>query len=580
MADERPERRLAAIVAADVVGYSRLMEADEEGTLATLTGHLSDLIEPAIGEHRGRVFKTTGDGILAEFASVVDAVRCAGAIQQGMRRRVADVPRDRRIVFRIGVNLGDVIVQDDDVHGDGVNVAVRLEGLCEPGEVVVSASVRDHADGKLDATFEDQGEHAVKNISKPVRVFGVRFGQAPTEEPAPALPDKPSIAVLPFHNMSVDAEQEYFADGITEDIITALSRYRQFFVIARNTTFTYKGQAVDVQSVAGSLGVRYVLEGSVRRAGDRIRVTAQLIDGADGNHLWAERYDRDLADIFDVQDEITELVANSVEAELGRAEQTRATGKSPNNIDAWATYHQALANYDQRSRPAMEEAKRLFMRATELDPGFALAFAQYAMMCSRSVIYGYDEGPGEDSLKAARRAIELDPDEPVAHVAMGYLHALNADFEAAIGEATTATRLNPNYVEAHHLHAIALVRGGRPAEALPSLATAVRLCPRGNYVGVIQGRFAQAYLALGDYENVLIWARKAIQYPQPRWAHAFLVAALAHLGRLDEARRMVEELRRVRPDMTVSMARGWTGFGDETTRETFAEGLRLAGLDE
>ncbi len=576
------QRRLAAILAADAVGYSRLMEADEEGTLAALTGHRSDLIEPAIGDHRGRVVKTTGDGILAEFASVVDAVRCAGAIQQGMRRRLTDVPRDRRIVFRIGVNLGDVIVQDDDVFGDGVNVAARLEGLCEPGEVVVSASVRDHADGKLDATFEDLGEHTVKNISKPVRVFGVHFGRAPgpDDEPAPALPDKPSIAVLPFHNMSADAEQEYFADGIVEDIITALSRYGQFFVIARNATFTYKGQAVDVQSVAETLGVRYVLEGSVRRAGGRIRVTAQLIDGADGNHMWAERYDRGLADIFDLQDEITELVANSVESELDRAEQIRARSKSPDNIDAWAAYHRGLALYDQRSPQAMEEGKSLFTRATELDPEFALAFAQYAMMCSRTVIYGYDAGARDDNFRAALRAVELDPDEPVAHVAMGYYHVIGGDFEAAITESETAAKLNPNYVEAHHLLAIALIRGGRPRDALPSLETALRLSPRGNYVGVVQARFAAAYLALGDYENVVTWARKAVQYPQPRWAHAFLAAALAHLGRLDEAHRVVEELRRVRPDLTLAMARGFTGLGDETLREKFAEGLRLAGLED
>jgi TolB-like protein len=527
------------------------------------------------------VVKTTGDGILAEFGSVVDAVRCAAAIQDGMRSRTMDDPRDSRITFRIGVNLGDVIVRDGDVFGDGVNVAARLEGLCEPGDVFVSASVREQALGKIEAEFEDLGEHTVKNISRPVRVYRlVTEGETDAAgSDAPPLPDKPSIAVLPFESMTADDEQDYFADGVTEDIITALSRYSQFFVIARNTTFTYKGQAVDVQAVAGALGVRYVLEGSVRRAGNRIRVTAQLIDGTDGNHLWAERYDRDLADIFELQDDITELVANSVETELGRAEQVRARGKTPGSFDAWAAYHQALAIYEQRSPEAMRETRRLFMRATELDPRFALAYAQYSMAGSRSAIYGYEPDPADDDLAAARRAIELDPDEPVAHVAMGYHHVVTNDFEAAIAEAATAARLNPNYVEAHHLLGIALVRAGRAREALPSLETAARLCPRGNYVGIIHGRFAQAYFALGDHENTVVWARKAIQYTQPRWAHAFLAAALAQLGRLDEARRVVDELRRVRPDLTLTMARGWTGFREAATREQFAEGLSLAGLD-
>ncbi len=421
MASDKPQRRLAAILAADVAGYSRLMGEDEEGTLATLTAHLKELIEPCIAEHRGRVVKTTGDGLLAEFASVVDAVRCAVAFQEGMAERNADTPEERRIEFRIGVNLGDVIVQDDDVFGDGVNIAARLEGLAEPGGAVVSGSVHEQVKGKVEFRFDDLGPQEVKNIAEPVRALKIRpqGDTAVTSDESLALPDKPSIAVLPFENMSGDPDQEYFADGIAEDIITALSRYRQFFVIARNTTFTYKGQALDVQTVAKSLGVRYVLEGSVRRAGHRIRVTAQLIDGSDGNHMWAERYDRDLADIFDVQDEVTELVANSVETELGKAEQIRAKSKSPDNIDAWATFHRALAIYDQRSPEAMEETKRLFLRATELDPGFALAFAEYAIMCSRTAIYGYDDGAREDILLAARRAVELDHDEHVAHVAFG-----------------------------------------------------------------------------------------------------------------------------------------------------------------
>jgi len=343
-----PVRRLAAILAADVAGYSRLMGADEEGTHERLKAHLGELIEPKIAEHRGRIVKNTGDGFLAEFASVVDAVRCAVEVQRGMAECNAGTPAERRIEFRIGINLGDVIVEVHDIFGDGVNVAARLEGLTEPGGICISRVVRDQVRDRLDYAFEDLGEHSVKNITRPVRVYRVRDRAIPAEKPASTppqplpLPDKPSIAVLPFQNMSGDPEQEYFADGTVEEIITSLSLYPSLFVIARNSSFTYKGRAVDVKEVWRELGVRYVLEGAVRSSGNRIRVTAQLAEADAGKHIWANRYDHDLADIFAVQDEITDAVTIAITPAIADTEQRRALRKPPGSLDAWAAYQRGL----------------------------------------------------------------------------------------------------------------------------------------------------------------------------------------------------------------------------------------------
>jgi len=406
------QRRLAAILAADVAGYSRLMGDDEEGTLAALTAHLAELIEPCIAEHRGRVVKTTGDGLLAEFASVVDAVRCAVAFQEGMAERNSDTPGDRRLEFRIGVNLGDVIIQDGDVFGDGVNVAARLEGLAEPGGIVVSGTVHEHVRSKLDLGFNDLGPRSVKNIAEPVRAFGVRLeddlpaaaGFGPSE-PLP-LSDKPSIAVLPFVNMSGDPEQEYFADGISEDIITALSRIRWFLVIARNSSFSYKNTSPDVRDVARDLDVRYVLEGSVRKAGGRVRVTAELIDASVGSHIWAERYDRDLADIFAVQDEITQTVVGAIEPELSCAEQERARQKPPDNLDAWDFYQRGQWHFNRITPEDLARAKVMFQRAMDLDPGFGAAYAGLATACFYQYVLGI-ASPRE----LARPALEV-PEKP------------------------------------------------------------------------------------------------------------------------------------------------------------------------
>src|ERR1044071_8028546 len=382
MGEERVERRLAAILAADVAGYSRLMGVDEEGTLADLKGHRRAVLDPKITEHRGRIVKTTGDGFLIEFASVVDAVRCAVDIQRQMAERNIVVPAERRVEFRIGLNVGDIIIDDKDIYGDGVNIAARLEALAEPGGICVSRVVRDQVRDKLAFTFDDKGEQQVKNIARPVRAYVVRSGAPPRlstgtvpDTASPPVPEKPSIAVLPFQNLSGDPEQEYFADGIVEDVITALSRNRAFFVISRNTSFTYKGPAVDIAKVARELGVRYVLEGSVRRAGNRVRITAQLVDAANGHHLWADRYDREMADVFAVQDEIARTITGELAPGVIAAEMQQARRKDPGQLDAWDRIMRAHWHIRRFTRDDLAEARRLLEQAVELDPANATAFS-------------------------------------------------------------------------------------------------------------------------------------------------------------------------------------------------------------
>ncbi len=379
MPPERVERKLAAVLAADVAGYSRLMGADEEGTLARLKAHRAEVIDPKIAEHRGRVVKTTGDGILIEFSSVVDAVRCATEVQRAMAERNAEIPDVKRIEFRVGINLGDIIIDGSDIHGDGVNIAARLEGIANPGTTYISDSSYQQVRDKLAIDFEDMGEHQLKNIARPVRVYRVQLGGTPANEsPTLALPDKPSIAVLPFQNMSGDPEQEYFADGIVEEIITALSRMRWLFVIARNSSFVYKAKAIDVKQVGRELGVRYVLEGSVRKAANRVRITGQLVDTTKGAHLWADRFDGGLDDIFDLQDQVTASVVGAIAPTLEKAEIERAKRKPTESLDAYDYYLRGMANVHLWTKEANSEALRLFYKAIELDPDFASAYGMAA----------------------------------------------------------------------------------------------------------------------------------------------------------------------------------------------------------
>jgi adenylate cyclase len=426
MAEERVQRRLAAILAADVVGYSQLMEQDEAGTLAALKSRRRDVLEPLVARHQGRVFKTTGDGVLVEFASAVNAVQCAVDLQHGMAAANDGVPEDRRVVLRVGVNLGDVVVEGSDLYGDGVNLAARLQELAEPSGVCVSAKVREEVGRKLEITFEDFGERQLKNITSPVRTYIVRPSPSQpvtASRPLP-LPDKPSIAILPFVNMSGDPEQEYFSDGVTEDIITDLSKVSGLFVIARNSSFTYRGKAVKVQEVSRELGVRYVLEGSVRKAGNRVRIVTQLIDGTTSGHLWAERYDRDLTDIFAVQDEVTREIVSALAVKLTQGERQRLRQKGTENLEAYDHYLRGRQLQMQRSKEANEEARALLEKAIELDRKFARAHAILANVHIVDAANRWHD-PEESLRKAhelAQRAVALDDDDAEAHWALGTAH--------------------------------------------------------------------------------------------------------------------------------------------------------------
>ncbi len=581
MAQERVQRRLAAILVADVAGYSRLMGRDEEGTLAALTGHRRELIDPCIAEHRGRIVKTTGDGLLAEFASVVDAVRCAAAVQDGMAERNASEPDDRRIQFRIGVNLGDVIVQDDDVFGDGVNVAARLEGLAEPGGVVVSGTVHEHVRAKLDLAFDDLGPQQVKNIAESVRAFRLRSGtgvQASADAPL-ALPDKPSIAVLPFVNMSGEAEQEFFSDGITEDILTAISRIRQFFVIARNTMFVYKGQAVDVSAVARELGVRYVLEGSVRKAGNRVRITAQLIDGATGNHLWAERYDRNLDDIFAVQDDITQSIVAELEPELSRAEYERVKSKPPESLDAWELYHRGMLHYGRWKGDDSRRAREFFERAAARDPGFARAYAGIAWSYVQDAFFGLIDHDRMRAIENGKKAVELDDKDSFAHMALGRAYHWAGSRAEAVDELELAVRLNPSSAQAHNLLGIALYYAGRAEEAISPMLLSVRLSPSDPEIGIFFSRLAGAYFQLKNYEQTIEWARKAVQRANLWAPQAYLTAALIRRGRHDAAIEARKALEMAQPGITAEFV-SQSFIAHHPSMNEILSSLREAGLPE
>jgi TolB-like protein len=465
-------RRLAAILAADVAGYSRLMGADEEGTLERLKALRHELVDPKIAEHYGRIVKTTGDGLLVEFASVVDAVRCAVEVQQAMPERNTGVGAEGRIELRIGINLGDVIVEGDDLYGDGVNIAARIEALADAGGVLVSNTVHDHVRDRLPFVFEDLGEQQVKNIARPVRVYRVRDAKAAARASAPPmlpLPDKPSIAVLPFANISGDPEQEYFVDGMVEEIITALSRIRWLFVIARNSTFTYKGQAVDVKQVGRELGVRYVLEGSVRKGGNRVRITGQLIDAATGTHLWADRFDGLIEDVFELQDKVASSVAGVIEPALQAAETARSAGRPTADLTAYDLYLRADAMVLSAARQ-IPEALRLMEQAIERDPRYGPALARAAVCCARLVVDGRSENPEADALKGAdfaRRALEVAGDDPVilANAAQA-LANFGEDIGAMMALVDRALALNPSFARGWHISGAVRLWAGEPDVAI------------------------------------------------------------------------------------------------------------------
>jgi adenylate cyclase len=579
----RVERRLAAILAADVVAYSRLMGQDEAGTLARLRAHRSELIDPEIAEHKGRIVKTTGDGILIEFPSVVEAVACAVAVQRGMAERNVGTPEEQRIVFRVGVNLGDIIIaEDNDIHGDGVNVAARLEGIAEPGGICISGTVRDHIGDRLDLTFDDLGEQALKNIARPVRVYRVRLVTAektstvaPVETtPILALPDKPSIAVLAFQNMSGDPEQEYFADGMVEEIITALSRIRWLFVIARNSSFTYKGQSPDVKQVGCDLGVRYVLEGSVRKGGNRVRITAQLIDAATGTHLWADRFDGLIEDVFELQDKVAISVAGVIEPTLQAAETARSVSRPTNDLSAYDAYLRAYAMFWTSSQ--VPAALRLLEDAINRDPNYGPALAWASTCCDRLIVDGRSSDPAADAARSvnfARRALQVAPDDPIVLANVPESLARHGeDIGAMTALVDRALALNPNYARAWHVSGILRVWAGDAETAIKHLETALRLSPRAR-VGNTFLPLGLAHFLSRRFDEAMSKLLLAIQdnpsFTQP---YRLLAACYAHMGRLDDAREAVARLRTitsvVMPDLSY--------LRNPEDRELWLSGLRLA----
>jgi TolB-like protein len=586
VSSERVARRLTAILAADVAGYSRLTGLDEEGTHARLQDHLRSLVDPKIAEHRGRVVKNTGDGLLAEFSSAVDAVRCALDVQRGMAQRNADVPHEKRIEFRIGINVGDVMIDRGDIFGDGVNVAARLEAVAEPGGICISEDAYRQVRGKLEFTSEDIGEHKLKNITQPMRVYCVRASTAAaTARPTLPLPDKPSIAVLPFQNMSGDPEQEYFADGMVEEIITALSRFRQLFVIARNSSFAYRGRAVDVKQVGRELGVRYILEGSVRKAGNHVRITGQLIDANTGAHLWADRFDSGFENIFDLQDRVTASVVGAMTLKLEQAEIERAKRKPTERLDAYDYYLRGLAIPYHRTRDANEEALRLFNKALELDPDFAVACALAAFCYAFRKLNHWMTDPQQEVAEAARlarRAVELGRDDAEALPLAGFVLAyVLGDLDDGVAFVERALRLNPNLATAWGVSGWMKICLGEHNTVIEHVARAMRLSPLDPLLWSWQHFTALSHFFEGRYDNAASWVEATLR-EQPSYLPGLRLAAASNAlaGRPEQAQKFMARLRQLDPALRIS---NLANIMMPLRPEDFArlkEGLRKAGLPE
>lgn len=588
------QRRLAAIMAADMVGYSRLMSADEEGTIARQKSYRKSLIDPQIAENSGRIVNTSGDGMLVEFASVVDAVRCAAAIQQAMIERESDVPAEMRIRYRIGINSGDIVVDGDDILGDGVNIAARLEALAEPGGICISDHVHQSIRGRLQLVFEDMGLQQVKNIAQPLRVWKLRKGAGegmaeintdhpgatPATGPAPELPDKPSIAVLPFTNMSDDKEQEYFADGMAEDIITELSRMPWFFVIARNSSFAYKGRSVDVKQVAAELGVAYVLEGSVRKAGNRLRINAQLIDARTGNHVWAERYDREITDIFDIQDEINQAIVGAVAPEFVSAEVRRSQRKDPADLDAWECVMRGRAHLWKMGRTDSAEARGLFQRAIDLSSG-RLGLSDLALVHFLDAFYGWGESR-QESVRAmvdlAEKAVAIDDHDPLALTILAWAYLFAYKWDEALATIDQAIAISPNFAPAIGVRAGILACADEPDLAVAAGAQAVRRSPRDAFMPFWLMALYWAHHSLQNYEPALEVARQAVRLaPENPTFRRQLAVAYRMLGRDEESRREVAEYLRIEPGATSDDARYIPSLNKEHL-ERFVRALEDAGV--
>jgi len=588
MAETRVERRLAAILAADVVGYSRLMGADEAGTLAALKRHRETIFDPAVAAHNGRIVKLIGDGAIVEFGSVVDAVNCALTVQRSGGALPDVTARQPTIVLRIGINLGDVIIENDDIYGDGVNIAARLEPLAEPGGICVSSIVNESVGNRIDARFLDGGDVSVKNIDRPIRVWKWHPGKTDvaanrSNATHPTLKvETPSIAVLPFTNMSGDPEQEYFSDGITEDVITDLSKIAGLLVISRNSSFTYKGRAVDVRTVGRDLGVHSVLEGSIRRAGNRVRITAQLIDVTNGAHLWADRYDRDLTDIFAVQDDVTRRIVHALKVTLSPAENARLADSGTPNIDAYDCYLRGreLLAVHPTNRERFEQSTKFFMRALELDPSYSQAYAGLSAAYNLDYQNRWSDDP-DNSLRRAKhnaeQAIEKDPNEPFARLVTSWAAIFEKDLDRAKSEADIALSLNPNFSGAYVVLGHIQTLSGRPLDAIPALERATRLDPafRSRHLHFL----GMAYLLAGKYETAAALLRERILLmPGTDFSRVLLASALGHLGEFDEARRIWRELKEINPKYSFDEHFARQPFKREEDVQRIAEGLTKAGI--
>jgi adenylate cyclase len=585
------DRRLTTILAADVVGYSRLMANDESATLAVLKVNRKEIMEPKTLQYHGRVVKLMGDGTLMEFSSVIDAVNFAVDVQIAMAERNATVSDDIKIIYRIGINVGDIIVEGDDIYGDGVNIAARLEQLADPGGICISRNVYNHIKNKLDIPFQDMGKVELKNIPEAVRAYQFvgtnlpdkSFSSVKQDEPL-ALPDKPSVAVLPFDNLSGDPEQEYFADGLTEDIITELSRFMSLFVIARNSTFALKGQSLEVKEVGRKLGVRYVVEGSVRRAGNRIRITAQLIDASNDTHLWAERYDRDLEDIFSVQDEVTLAIVTAIEPHLESTERERARRKPPENLGAWECHQRGLWHLYQHTADDSAKGEELFRRAIKLDPGFAAPHTALAFLLYYQVMGGLVSDPGDrltQALEEARSAVAANEWDAFGHEVLGRILLLFGQHDAAIAAHKTSLKLNPNYANAHYGLAFAMCFTGQPDEAIRELDKAQRLSPHDPLLWAFFAIKSFALTLLRRYDEALDFARMAQQWPNATvWAYFTAVVPLAHLGRLDEAREAFAQALAIKPDLSPAYFQQIFNFKNATEMRHIMDGLYKAGLEQ
>jgi adenylate cyclase len=560
MTTQEVKRKLTAILSADVKGYSRLMGEDEEATVRTLNAY-KEVMANLIQQHHGRVVDAPGDNVLAEFASVVNAVECAVEIQKELKTRNEDLSENRRMKFRIGINLGDVIEDREQILGDGVNIAARLESLSEAGGICISGTAFDHVENKLSLGYEYLGEQSVKNIAKPVRVYRVlmetgavaRRGLevASKERMALPLPDKPSIAVLPFVNMSGDPEQEYFSDGITEDLITDLSKISSLFVIARNSVFTYKGRAVKVDHVGRELGVRYVLEGSVRKAGARVRITAQLVDAGTGGHLWAERYDRNVGDIFALQDEVTQKIVAALAVKLTQDEQERLERRYTNNLEAYDCLLQGLGYFYLFTKDGNDRARSMFDKAIDLDPEFALAYGRLGLTHWLEWSFGWSQSFEclEKAFQLAQKATALDDSLPQSHSILGMVCLWKKEHEQAIGHLQRAIALNPNDADALDQLAHVLTFAGRPEEAIELEKKAMRLNPL--YPPLYQWTLGHAYFLAGEYEQAIAALRRVLnRSPGFHPAHIYLALSLTQLGRMDEAQAEAAEFMRVTPSMS------------------------------